>query len=63
MGNCHGKNHFVSSNNKKFIHFVSWISLLNKLYTPSIPEIIWDKNVRAIVVCGFLMKLSKKYIC
>ena len=24
--------------------------------TPSIPEIIWVKNVRAIVVCGFLMK-------
>ena len=30
------------------------------LYTPSIPEIIWDKNVRAIVVCGFLMKFLKK---
>ena len=24
--------------------------------TPSIPEIIWVKNVRAIVVCGFLIK-------
>ena len=28
--------------------------------TPSIPEIIWVKNVRAIVVCGFLMKSLKK---
>ena len=25
-------------------------------YSPPIPEIIWVKNVRAIVVCGFLMK-------
>ena len=24
--------------------------------TPPIPEIIWVKNVRAIVVCGFVMK-------
>ena len=24
--------------------------------TPPVPEIIWVKNVRAIVVCGFLMK-------
>jgi hypothetical protein len=30
--------------------------------TPSIPEIIWVKNVRAIVVCGFLMKYSKKHM-
>ena len=30
--------------------------------TPSIPEIIWVKNVRAIVVCGFLMKSLKKHI-
>ena len=26
------------------------------VYTPPIAEIIWVKNVRAIVVCGFLMK-------
>jgi hypothetical protein len=26
------------------------------LGTPYIPEIIWVKNMRAIVVCGFLMK-------
>ena len=26
------------------------------LITPSIPELIWVKKVRAIVVCGFLMK-------
>ena len=25
-------------------------------HTPPIAEIIWVKNVRAIVVCGFLMK-------
>ena len=30
--------------------------------TPPISEIIWVKNVRAIVVCGFLMKWLKKYI-
>ena len=28
----------------------------------SIPEIIWVINVRAIVVCGFLMKSLKKHI-
>ena len=28
---------------------------LGKVSTPSIPEIILVKNVRAIVVCGFLM--------
>ena len=27
-----------------------------EVLTPSIPEIIWAKNVRAIVVCGFIMK-------
>ena len=30
--------------------------------TPSIPEKIWVKNVRAIVVCGFLMKSLKNHI-
>ena len=30
--------------------------------TPSIPELIWVKNVRAIVVCGFLMKSLKKHM-
>ena len=29
-------------------------------HTPTIAEIIWVENVRAIVVCGFLMKYSKK---
>ena len=29
-------------------------------HTPSIPEIMWVENVRAIVVCGFLMKSIKK---
>ena len=34
----------------------------NDQYTPPIAEIIWVKNVRAIVVCGFLMKsIKKKY--
>ena len=28
---------------------------LTDLYTPSIAEIMWVKNVRAIVVCGFLI--------
>ena len=28
--------------------------LVDTLTTPSIAEIIWVKNVRAIVVCGFL---------
>ena len=36
-----------------------WLSWLD---TPSIPEIIWVKNVRAIVVCGFLMKSLKNHI-
>ena len=35
---------------------------INEQNTPSIPEIIWVKNVRAIVVCGFLMKSLKKHI-
>ena len=26
------------------------------IYTPSISEIIWIRNVRAIVVCGFFTK-------
>ena len=30
--------------------------------TPPIAEIIWVKNVRAIVVCGFLMKSLKNHI-
>ena len=28
--------------------------------TPCLPEITWVKNVRAIVVCGFLIKYLKK---
>ena len=27
-----------------------------EVFTPSIPEIIWVKNVGAIVVCGIFMK-------
>ena len=38
------------------------IFLPNVQATPSIPEIIWVKNVRAFVVCGFLMKSSKKHM-
>ena len=30
--------------------------------TPSIPEIIWVRNVRAIVVCRFLLKSLKTHI-
>ena len=30
-------------------------------FTPSISEIIWVRNVRAIVVCGFFMKSLKTY--
>ena len=33
-----------------------------KVNTPPIAEIIWVKNVRAIVVCGFLMKSLKNHI-
>ena len=29
---------------------------------PFIPEIIWVKNVRAVAVCGFLMKSLKNHI-
>ena len=41
-----------------------WIFLKYELWlcTQSIPEIIWIKNVRAIVVCGFLMKSLKNHI-
>ena len=31
-------------------------SVTRSSFTPPIAEIIWVKNVRAIVVCGFLMK-------
>ena len=37
-------------------------NLVGLLLTPPIPEIVWVKNVRAIVVCGFLKKWLKKYI-
>ena len=43
-----------------FWNFCPEIICVNE-YTPSIPEIIWVKDVRAIVVCGFLMKSLKKY--
>ena len=32
------------------------------ILTPSIPEIIWVRYVRAIVVSGFFMKSLKKHI-
>ena len=38
------------------------LTIISMLLTPSIPELIWVKNVRAIVVCGFLMKFLKKHI-
>ena len=34
--------------------------IYNRCITPPIAEIIWVQNVRAIVVCGFLMKYLKK---
>ena len=38
------------------------IVLIGMYYTPSIAEILCVKNVRAFVVCGFLMKyFFKKY--
>ena len=37
-------------------------SRVQTMVTPPIAEIIWVKNVRAIVVCGFLIKwFEKKY--
>ena len=38
------------------------ITDIARCYTPSIPEIIWVRNVRAIVVCGFLIESLKKHI-
>ena len=41
----------------------SWIrKSQSSHHTPSISEIIWVRNVRAIVVCGFFMKSLKKHI-
>ena len=34
----------------------------SRFITPSISVIIWVRNVRAIVVCGFFMKSLKKHI-
>ena len=42
--------------------FFQLLVMYEKLFTPSIPELIWVENVRAIVVCGFLMKFLKKHI-
>ena len=58
---------YLSSNNTNGIKekpcaMLCFLSSYRLLDTPSIPEIIWVKNVRAIVVCGFLMKSSKKHI-
>ena len=53
---------------KKHVHEMAFSNYMDKKRgrgsTPSIPEIIWAKNVRAIeviVVCGFLMKSLKKH--
>ena len=43
--------------NEKNNRCPSWNSNLND--TPSIPEIIWVRNVWTIVVCGFLIKSLK----
>ena len=39
----------------------SKIGYIHALCTPQIPEILCVKNVRAIVVCEFLILSSKKY--
>ena len=41
------------------LHDTTFVTLL---CTPPIPGIIWVKNVRAIVVCEFLMKYFKRNI-
>ena len=38
------------------------VLIKQKQLTPTIAEILWVENVRAIVVCGFLMKWLKKNI-
>ena len=43
-------------------HFRHFLPKRGKKITPPIAEIIWVKNVRAIVVCGFLIKWLKEYI-
>ena len=47
---------------KKFPKYFSHIPWKDIYFTPPIAEILCVKNGRAIVVCGFLMKLSKKCI-
>ena len=44
----YGRSFLISSKN--------YFLISNKLFTRPIAEIIWVKNVRAIMVCGFLMK-------
>ena len=41
---------------KVLTHFRHFLPKRGKKITPPIAEIIWVKNVRAIVVCGFLIK-------
>ena len=41
--------------------FTVSIVLIGMYYTPPIAEILCVKKVRAFVVCGFLLKLLKKY--
>ena len=54
---CH-LGYSLTNNSTKEIYIILRL-FLAIVITPSIPEIIWVKNVRAIVVCGFLMKYSK----
>ena len=53
-------NYFADSILRAMTHIFLYIDPTD--HTPSILEIIWVKNVRAIVVCGFLMKSLKKHI-
>ena len=43
------------------LEYFSIGDLKNESHTPSIPEIIWVKNLKAIVVCGSLMKSLKNH--
>ena len=49
---------FIKITQIVYVKVVPWSKTVKNMfvYTPPIPEIIWVKNVRAIVVCGFLMK-------
>ena len=58
---------FIKDNQlRNFLHFIIKTNIICLLLidqlTPTIAEIIWVKNVGAIVVCGFFMKWFLKNI-